>query len=146
MGIGLTAMSLLGLSGDRSRSVHRDLGCHHAAPLTEIAVDRYDPNGVKSHGGTRLRQVSLNAMRYVPAIIFPQALAPQSWTKLPSSSIVYLGQGGDARSWCDRWRPDYFYALEVPPQATGLAFGRLCYRNGDVTVQSIDKLEETSRK
>ena len=37
----------------------------------------------------------------------------------------------------ERLSPDYFYLLEVPEGAKGLAFGRLCYKNGDATVYSI---------
>jgi hypothetical protein len=47
-------------------------------------------------------------------------------------------------TWQEWLRPDYFYLLAVPPQATGLAFGRLCYRNGDVDVESIKKLQQVS--
>jgi hypothetical protein len=140
--IGLTA---IGLAGDRSVSVQRTLRCDYAKPLTENAIEGYDANGVKVGGGTFWIHVIPNETQDIPAIVFPRALSPQIWTKLPSSAITYVGKGGDERSWRDRWSPDYFYGLEVPPKATGLAFSRLCYRRGDVTVHSIKTWEEDSQ-
>ncbi|MFH7027511.1 MAG: hypothetical protein ACHBN1_19455 [Heteroscytonema crispum UTEX LB 1556] len=60
---------------------------------------------------------------------------------MPQSSIQYIGKGGDD-GWQEWLRPDYFYLLQVPRQATGLAFGRLCYRNGDAEVEFIKKLKQ----
>ncbi|AFY36256.1 hypothetical protein Cal7507_5945 [Calothrix sp. PCC 7507] len=78
-------------------------------------------------------------------IIFPQALSARTWLKTPPLSIQYIGKGGD-NNWQEWLHPDNFYLVEVPQNSTGLAFGRLCYRNGDVTVQTIKKLKIISQK
>ena len=119
--------------------------CHSTKLLTQIEVNNYDFHGVKFRDGTFSIKVSLDAKRELKVIIFPKALSPQTWSKVPQSSIQYLGKGGDD-TWQEWLRPDYFYLLAVPPQATGLAFGRLCYRNGDVDVESIKTLKQISPK
>lgn len=117
--------------------------CRTTKPLTQIKVNRYDVNGIKLRGGTFTRKVSFDSTKELKVIIFPEALSTQIWSKVSPSSIKYIGKGGDD-SWKEWLRPDYFYLLEVPPQATALAFGRLCYRNGDVEVESIKKLKQIS--
>lgn len=119
--------------------------CHSTKLLTQIEVNNYDFNGVKFRDGTFTTKVALNAQRELTIVIFPKALSPQTWLKVPQSSIQYLGKGGDD-TWQEQLRPDYFYLLAVPAKATGLAFGRLCYRNGDVEVESIKKLNQLSAK
>jgi hypothetical protein len=119
--------------------------CHSTKLLTQIKVSNYNFNGVKLRDGTFTKKVTLDTQRELKIIIFPQALASSTWSKLPDSSIQYLGKGGD-NTWQERLRPDYFYLLTVPSKATGLAFGRLCYRNGDVEVESIKKLKTLSAK
>ncbi|WP_225895757.1 hypothetical protein [Dendronalium phyllosphericum] len=69
----------------------------------------------------------------------------QIWLKVSPSSIQYIGKGGDD-SWQEWLRPDYFYLLQVLPQVTALAFSRLCYRNGDVKVESLKKLKQISSR
>lgn len=117
--------------------------CRSAKPLNQIEVKSYDINGVKLRGGTFFRKVALDSKKELKIIIFPEALSPEVWSKVPQSSIQYIGKGGDGdlQEWL---RPDHFYLLEVPPQATGLAFGRLCYRNGDAEAKSINKLKVIS--
>ncbi|MBD2498274.1 hypothetical protein [Nostoc sp. FACHB-280] len=117
--------------------------CRNAKPLTEVKVNDYDELGIYWHSGTFTRKVSLDGKREIKVIIFPKGLSPKTWTKIDSSSIQYIGKGGDD-SWKERLRPDYFYLLEVPAQTTALAFGRLCYRNGDAEVESINKLTRIS--
>ncbi|WP_256973608.1 hypothetical protein [Nostoc sp. T09] len=117
--------------------------CHSSKTLTQIAVKNYDNSGVKFRDGTYIIKVSLSGKKELKVIIFPKALSSQTWSKVPQSSIQYIGKGGDD-SWQEWLHPDYFYLLTVPPQATGLAFGRLCYRNGDVDVESIKKLKQIS--
>ncbi|OUL20221.1 hypothetical protein BV375_31305 [Nostoc sp. 106C] len=117
--------------------------CDSTKTLTQIAVKNYDDSGVKLRDGTYIIKVSLAGKKQLKVIIFPKALSPQTWSKVPQSSIQYIGEGGDD-SWQEWLRPDYFYLLTVPPQATGLAFGRLCYRNGDVDVEFIKKLKQIS--
>jgi hypothetical protein len=116
--------------------------CRMAKLLTEILVKNYDADGVKLRGGTFFRKVAFDKKK-LKIIIFPEALSPQNWSKVPQSSIKYVGKGGD-NGWQEWLRPDYFYLLEVPPQATGLAFGRLCYRNGDAEVESIKNIKQVS--
>jgi hypothetical protein len=115
--------------------------CHPSKTLTQIEVKNYDDYGVNRREGTYDAKLSLVSNKTLKVIIFPNALSPQIWSKVPQSSIQYLGKGGD-ETWQEWLRPDYFYLLTVPPQATGLAFGRLCYRNGDVDVESIKKLKK----
>lgn len=117
--------------------------CANTKSLTVIATDKYDANGVKYRGGTLFRKLSLQPDRTIPVVIFPQSLSAKVWLKLPQSSIYYLGRGGD-KSWQEWLSSDHFYLLEIPPQVKGLAFSRLCYRNGDVGVQTIQKLEKLS--
>jgi hypothetical protein len=117
--------------------------CRMAKSLTQIEAQNYDADGVKLRGGTFFRKVSLENKKEVKIIIFPEALSSKQWSKFPQSLIQYIGQGGD-NGWQEWLRPDYFYLLEVPPQATALAFGRLCYRNGDAEVESIKNLKQVS--
>ncbi|HIK04024.1 MAG TPA: hypothetical protein IGS40_04825 [Trichormus sp. M33_DOE_039] len=117
--------------------------CSNAKSLTAIATDKYDANGVKYRGGTLFRKLSLQSDRTIPVVIFPQSLSAKVWLKFPQSSIYYLGRGGD-KSWQEWLSSDHFYLLAIPPQVKGLAFSRLCYRNGDVGVQTIQKLEKLS--
>lgn len=127
----------------RSPDNQRAKLCQNSKMLTQIAVKNYDADGVKLRGGTFWRQVSLDSKKQLRIIIFPEALDSQTWSKFAKPSIQYIGKGGDD-SWKEWLRPDYFYVLDVPPQATALAFGRLCYRNGDVEVESIKKIQEVS--
>lgn len=116
--------------------------CLNAKPLSQIQVNHYDDLGIYWHSGTFTRQVSLDDKKEIKVIIYPRALSPNAWEKISSSSIQYIGKGGDD-SWKELLRPDYFYLLEVPKQATALAFGRLCYRNGDVEVVPLKKIQKT---
>jgi hypothetical protein len=115
--------------------------CTNAQPLTQVKVQNYDANGVRFRQGTFTRKVAIKNEREIKIIIFPQALAPKTWIRIPQSSIKYIGKGGD-NSWKEWLRPDYFYLLTVPTQATALAFGRLCYRNGDVEVESVKQVKQ----
>ncbi|WP_414571092.1 hypothetical protein [Nostoc sp. CCY 9925] len=117
--------------------------CNSLKPLNQIEVKDYDNNGIKSRQGTFTTKVSFGDRRELKVVIFPKALSRNIWSKVSQSSIQYIGNGGDnnLQEWLS---PDYFYLLEVPPQATALAFGRLCNRNGDVEVESIKKLEKIS--
>lgn len=119
--------------------------CHPSKRLTQIEVKNYDDYGVNWREGTYDAKLSLFGNKKLKVFIFPKALSAQIWSKVPQSSIQYLGKGGDG-TWQEWLRPDYFYLLAVPPQATGLAFGRLCYRNGDVDVESIKKLKQVSHR
>lgn len=137
----LSALCLVVWASFQSPDSKRANFCRTAKPLTEIQVNNYDDLGIYWHSGTFTRKVSLNG-KGVKVIIFPRGLSSQTWSKISPTSIQYIGKGGDA-SWKEWLRPDYFYLLEVPTKATALAFGRLCYRNGDVEVQSIKKLKKT---
>jgi hypothetical protein len=137
----LTSLGIIILVNFQSPDNKRANLCRTAKPLTQIKADRYDVNGVKLRGGTFTRKVFFNSTQELKVIIFPEALSWQIWSKVSPSSIQYIGKGGDD-SWQEWLRPDYFYLLQVPPQATALAFGRLCYRNGDVEVESIKKLKQ----
>ncbi|MHC0063279.1 hypothetical protein ACWATR_10170 [Nostoc sp. UIC 10890] len=117
--------------------------CVTAKPLTKVKVNNYDINGIALREGTFTKRVSLNSARELKVIIFPKALSFITWSKVRQSSIQYIGQGVD-NNWKEWFRPDYFYLLEVPPQATALAFGRLCYRNGDVDVEPIKNIKQIS--
>ncbi|MEO1376892.1 MAG: hypothetical protein AAFW70_21875 [Cyanobacteria bacterium J06635_10] len=124
--------------------------CRKKTQLTQKKVNKYDNNGlreregadVKVNGGTMYRQVSFKTKPIVSVVIFPEALDPKIWSKVPQSSIKYIGKGGDGNSLGEWFSPDYFYLLEVPEGAKGLAFGRLCYKNGDATVYSIRKWKQ----
>ncbi|AFY43087.1 hypothetical protein [Nostoc sp. PCC 7107] len=139
----LTLICLIIWNNFQSPDYQRAKFCHSTKPLTEIQANNYDNLGIYWHSGTFIRKVSLDDIGEIKVIIFPRGLSPQTWSKIYSSSIQYIGKGGD-NSWQEWLRPDYFYLLEVPQQATALAFGRLCYRNGDVEVESIKKITPTS--
>jgi hypothetical protein len=139
--ISLSAICLAVWVSFQSPDSKRANFCRTAKPLTEIPVNHYDDLGIYWYGGTFTRKVSLDGKGQIKVIIYPRGLSPQTWSKISPSSIQYIGKGGDA-SWKEWLRPDYFYLLEVPTKATALAFGRLCYRNGDVEVQSIKKLKK----
>ncbi|MBF2014209.1 MAG: hypothetical protein IGS23_03150 [Rivularia sp. T60_A2020_040] len=117
--------------------------CRNQQSIIQIKVEKFDKNGVKMHGGTFYRQLSFRNKPIVSVVIFPQALDGKRWLKVPQSSIKYLGKGGDGNSWREWLSPDYFYLLELPENAKGLAFGRLCYKNGDATVYSIKNWKQT---
>jgi hypothetical protein len=127
----------------KSRDEQRAQFCQTAKSLTAIEVKQYDADGVKYRQGTRFSQLSLDINRKIPVFVFPQALSRNTWFPLASSSIKYVGQGGD-NNWQDWLSRDNYYLLEVPEKATGLAFGRLCYRNGDVGVIAIKNLAKIS--
>lgn len=137
----LSALCLVVWANFQSPDSKRANFCRTAKPLTEIQVNYYDDLGIYWHSGTFTRKVFLDGKGQIKVIIYPRGLSPQTWSKISPSSIQYIGKGGDA-SWKEWLRPDYFYLLEVPTKATALAFGRLCYRNGDVEVQSIKKLKK----
>ncbi|MBW4641550.1 MAG: hypothetical protein KME23_00715 [Goleter apudmare HA4340-LM2] len=127
----------------KSKDEKRVQFCQTTKSLTEIAVNQDDLDGVKYREGTIFTQVSLDANKKISVFVFPQALSAKTWSKATPSLIKYIGKGGD-NNWREWLIPDNFYLLEVPTKATGLAFGRLCYRNGDVGVQTIKKLEQVS--
>ena len=135
---------------NRIKQAKRADFCGKATALTQKKVDKYDKNGLKKRegagvkvdGGTMYRQVSLKTKPIVSVVIFPEALDGKTWSKVPQSSIKYIGKGGDGNSLREWLSPDYFYLLEVPEDAKGLAFGRLCYKNGDATPYSIKNLKE----
>ncbi|MBE9212137.1 hypothetical protein IQ247_05320 [Plectonema cf. radiosum LEGE 06105] len=118
--------------------------CRQRKPLIEIKEKKFDKNGVMKREGTFYRQVALKNKFVVSVVIFPQALNSETWSKVPQSSIKYLGKGGDGDSLREWLSPDYFYLLEVPENAKGLAFARLCYQNGDATVYSIKNWKQTA--
>lgn len=130
---------------NRIKQANRAEYCSKTKPLNQVKSKKYDRNGLKERegaevkvdGGTFYRQVSFKSKPVVPVVIFPEALDVNKWAKIPQSAIKYLGKGGDGDSLQEWFSPDYFYLLEVPSDAKGLAFGRLCYKNGDVTVYSI---------
>ncbi len=117
--------------------------CGSVEPLTQVKVNNYDINGIVLREGTFTKKISFDSTRKLNIIIFPKALSSLIWSKVSQSSIQYIGQGGDD-DWKEWLYPDYFYLLEVPAQATALAFSRLCYRNGDVDVEPIKKVEQIS--
>ncbi len=125
--------------------------CLKSTPLSQIKDKKYDRNGIKKReggevkvdGGTFYRQVSFKTKPIVSVVIFPEALDSKTWSKVPQSSIQYIGKGGDGDNLREWLSPDYFYLLEVPEDAKGLAFGRLCHKNGDATVYSIRNWKQT---
>jgi hypothetical protein len=146
--ISISFLIVLQVNSWQSKDAKRVKFCSTAKPLTATVYDntpvkRSDQNGVQYRGGTLSRTISLKPNRTISVVIFPQSLSPKVWLKFPQSSIYYLGRGGD-RGWREWLSSDHFYLLEVPPQVNGLAFGRLCYRNGDVGVKTIQKLEQIS--
>ena len=150
---GLLLTTLIAVSGiclklfndNRVKQAKRADYCAKTKPLTQFKAKKYDKNGIKKReglevkvdGGTFYRQVSFKSKPVVPVVIFPEALDINKWAKIPQSAIKYLGKGGDGDNLREWLSPDYFYLLEVPADAKGLAFGRLCYKNGDATVYSI---------
>ncbi|AFY58895.1 hypothetical protein Riv7116_6568 [Rivularia sp. PCC 7116] len=143
--IAVIGISLKLFNDNRVKQANRAEFCSKAKALTQVKVDKYDKNGIKERegagvkidGGTFYRQVSFKSKPVVPVVIFPEALDGKKWSKVPSAAITYIGKGGDGSSLQEWLSPDYFYLLEVPEAAKGLAFGRLCYKNGDATVYSI---------
>ena len=130
---------------NRLKQAKRADYCSKSTELTQVKVKKYGKNGLKERegakvkvdGGTFYRQVSFKTKPVVSVVIFPEALDGKKWSKVPQSAITYIGKGGDGDSLREWLSPDYFYLLEVPSGAKGLAFGRLCYKNGDATVYSI---------
>lgn len=148
--IAIIAITIIGLSTSafidfQSKRNKRSQFCRSGKPLTAIEVKDYEANGVKRREGTIFRKIFINSERKILVFIFPLALSSQGWQKLPQSSIQYISAGGDGDRWQEWLRPDYYYLVEVPPQATGLAFARLCYRNGDVTVYPVNKVKLISQ-
>ena len=149
--IAVTATSLKLFNDNRVKKAKRADFCRKVTPLTQKKVEKYDRNGitkrtgadVKVNGGTMYRQVSFKTKPIVQVVIFPEALDGKIWSKVPQSSIKYIGKGGDGNSLREWLSPDYFYLLEVPENAKGLAVGRLCYKNGDATVYSIKNWQQT---
>jgi hypothetical protein len=113
----VTCFSLIGftvfayMQSIKSKDDKRSLFCRNAKPLTEIEVNQYDPNGVKNRGGTLFKKVSLPNKRELPVIVFPESLSRQTWSKLPQSSIQYIGKGGD-NTWQEWLHTDYFYLFK----------------------------------
>jgi len=160
---GLLLTTLIAVSGiclklfndNRVKKANRAEFCSKTKPLTQVKTKKYDNNGLKERegaevkvdGGTFYRQVSFKSKPVVPVVIFPEALDGKKWGKVPQSGIKYLGKGGDGDNLREWLSPDYFYLVEVPGNAKGLAFGRLCYKNGDATVYSIRnwKQEENNK-
>ena len=140
--ITLGSISFKLFNDNRVKQAKRAEFCRKAKPLNQVKAEKYDRNGIKerqetSNGGTFYKQVSFKTKPIVSVVIFPEALDPNTWAKLPQSAIKYIGKGGNGESLREWFSPDYFYLLEVPEGATGLAFGRLCYRKGDARVYSI---------
>jgi hypothetical protein len=127
---------------NQSKQNQRSQFCQDRKPLTALKTQKYDFNGVKHRQGTFLRTISLNNQQKISVVIFPNALSSSRWKKLTSSSIQYIGSGGDGDSWQEWLNPDYFYLVAVLPGTTALAFARLCYRNGDVTVSPVNKVKQ----
>ena len=150
---GLLLTTLVAVSGiclklfndNRVKQANRGEYCSKTKPLNQVKAKKYDRNGLKERegaevkvdGGTFYRQVSFKSKPVVPVVIFPEALDINKWAKIPQSAIKYLGKGGDGDNLREWLSPDYFYLLQVPDDARGLAFSRLCYKNGDATVYSI---------
>ncbi|MEM9924699.1 MAG: hypothetical protein AAF915_13255 [Cyanobacteria bacterium P01_D01_bin.50] len=143
--------SLKLFNDNRVKKAKRAEFCRKMTPLTQKKVDKYDNNGLKKRegaavkvdGGTFYKQVSFKTKPIVSVVIFPEALDPKIWSKVPQSSIKYFGKGEDDNSLREWFSPDYFYLLEVPEDTKGLAFGRLCYENGDATTYSIKNWKQT---
>lgn len=135
---------------NRVKQAQRPEYCQKKMELTKLEAKKYDKNGIKKregadvkvNGGTMYKQVSFKTKPIVQVVIFPEALDGKTWSKVPQSSIKYIGKGGDGNSWREWLSPDYFYLLEVPEGTKGLAIGRLCYKNGDATVYSIRKWKQ----
>ncbi|MDZ7961329.1 MAG: hypothetical protein RMY34_26190 [Aulosira sp. DedQUE10] len=127
----------------QSKQNQRSQFCSSAKPLTEIEVKEYEANGIKLRQGTFFHKILVNNQK-LSIVVFPEALSDKIWQKLPLSSIQYISSGGDADSLQEWLSPDYYYLLQVPTQATGLAFAKLCYRNGDVTVYPVNKVQKVS--
>lgn len=128
----------------QSKQHQRSQFCHNTKPLTTVKAKKYDLNGVKHRQGTFLRTIALNNKQKISVVIFPDALSLSKWKKLSLSSISYIGSGGDGKNWQEWLSPDLYYLLVLPRQTTALAFARLCYRNGDVTVEPVNKVENIS--
>ena len=149
--LGLIGASLKIFNDNQLKKANRPEYCRDKTPLAENKLKKYDKSGVKRregedvkvNGGTMYRQVSFKTKPVVSVVIFPEALDGKIWSKVPQSAIKYIGKGGDRNSLREWFSPDYFYLLEVPEGAKGLAFGRLCEKNGDATVYSIRKWEQT---
>lgn len=139
----LTFICVIAFANFQAPNNKRSTLCHSTKLLTQIEVKSYDVSGVKLRDGTFIRKISLDEKSKLEVVIFPRAISPKTWLKIPQSSIQYIGKGGDD-NWQEWLSPDYFYLLQVPPKATGLAFGTLCYRNGDVEVEAIKKLKKIS--
>ncbi|WP_414621074.1 hypothetical protein [Calothrix sp. CCY 0018] len=144
--VAVIGTSLKLFTDNQAQKAKRAELCGKSTQLTQVKPEKYDKNGLKEREGTFYRQVSFKSKPVVPVVIFPEALDGKRWSKVPQSAIKFLGKGGDGKSLGEWLSPDYFYLLEVPEGAKGLAFGRLCYKNGDATVYSIRKWKEEGNK
>ena len=140
--LALSGFSIVGLKRYQRYQANRTRrfeACQSVPPLTSVRPDDYDIDGIKQRQGTFLRQVSVEGEAF-PVIVFPAALFDKRWYRLSTDHIHYLGKGGEA-GWRDRISPDRYYLVDIPENATALAFSRLCYRNGDVGVLENKSLE-----
>ena len=104
--------------------------CIAEKPLAKDTVTILQSHGVLPRDNTFIRRMPL-ASREVPIVVFPKGLSTDVWQPLPNDTMSYVGVGGE-KGWKDVLRPDHYYLLNVPAEATALAFSRLCHRNGDV--------------
>ena len=117
--------------------------CGKKKLLTQVKPKKYDINALKEGEGTFYDQVSFKSKPVIPVVVNPEALDGKKWGRVPQSAIKYIGKGGDGKSLGEWFSPDNFYLVEVPSDAKGLAFGKPCYGNGELTVHSIRKSKQT---
>lgn len=139
--IAIIGTSLKLFSDNQSKAAKQAEICRKTKSLTQEKLKEYDRNGLKEGKGTFYQQVSFKTKPVVPVVKFPEALNGKKWSKVTQSSIKYIGKGG-RKSLGEWFSPDYFYLLEVPSDAKGLAFGKLCYIDGNPAVYSIRKWKE----
>lgn len=129
--IAVTGISLKLFNDNQAKAVKMAGLCGGKKPLTQNKAEKYERNGLKESEGTFYDQVSFKSKPVVSVVINPEALDGKKWSKVPQSAIQYVGKENE---W---FNPNNFYLLEVPSDAKGLAFARLCYGDGDATVHSI---------
>lgn len=129
--IAVIGTSLKLFNDNQAQAAKRAGLCSEIKPLTQNKAEKYDRNGLKESEGTFYDQVSFKSKPVVSVVINPEALDGKKWSKVPQSAIKYVGKENE---W---FNSNNFYLLEVPSDAKGLAFGRLCYGDGDATVDSI---------
>ena len=132
-------ISLKLFNDNQSKAVKKADLCGGKKPLTQNKAEKYDINGLKESEDTFYDQVSFKSKPVVSVVINPEVLDGKKWLKVPQSAIKYVGKENE---W---FNSNNFYLLEVPSDAKGLAFAKLCYGDGNLAVSLYQKVETVGK-